>query len=303
MSAGGETHTHQHAGAVSSRRLLATIALNFAITVAEAAGGILSGSLSLLSDATHNFADGISVILTYLALRLARRGNSPRHTFGLKRAEILAAALNAGVLLAITFYLFYGATRRLLHPAVIDAGVMTIVALIAVVANVAGTLLLRADSAHSLNVRSAYLHLLADVIASVGVVLGGLAIALWRAYWLDPVLTMLIGLYVLHAGFGILTQAVHVLMEGAPPGLDLEALRGAVEALPDVLDLHHLHVWSVGENDVHLDVHLNVRDMRVSEGDELRQTVETMLRATFGINHPTIQLECNQCRDVGLIKP
>ncbi len=302
MTAARETDTHHRTPAVSTRRLMAAIALNFAITAAEVAGGILSGSLSLLSDATHNFADGFSVIVTYLALRLAKRGNSPRHTFGLKRAEILAAALNAAVLLAITAWLFVGAGRRLLHPAAVDGGVMTVVALIALAANVAATLLLRADSAHSLNVRSAYLHLLADAVASLGVVLGGLAISAWRAYWVDPVLTILIGLYVLRAGWGILAEAVHVLMEGAPPGVDLEALRDAVEALPEVVDLHHLHVWSVGEDDVHLDVHLNVRNMRVSEGDALRETIGTMLRATFGINHPTIQLECGQCRDVGLIK-
>jgi cobalt-zinc-cadmium efflux system protein len=165
MTTARETHTHPHAPAASTGRLMATIALNVAITVAELAGGILSGSLSLLSDAVHNLADGISVTLTYLARRLARREKSLRHTFGLDRAEILPAALNAAVLLAITFYLFYGAIRRLLHPAAIDGGVMTIVALIAVLANVAATLLLRADSAHSLNVRSVYLHLLGDVIS------------------------------------------------------------------------------------------------------------------------------------------
>jgi cobalt-zinc-cadmium efflux system protein len=299
----GEVPTHRHAGAVSSRRLLATIALNFAITAAEVVGGVLSGSLSLLSDATHNFADGFSVIVTFLALRLAKRKNSLRHTFGLKRAEILAAAFNAAVLLAITIYLFEGAVRRLVHPVAVDGRVMTAVALLALVTNAAATLLLRAGAAHSLNVRSAYLHLLADAVASLGVVLGGLAITHWRASWVDPVLTVLIGFYVLRAGFGILSEAVHVLMEGAPPGLDLQALRDAVEALPEVEDLHHLHVWTVGERDVHLDAHINVQDMRVSEGDALRRAIETLLRASFGINHPTIQLECAQCRDVGLIKP
>jgi cobalt-zinc-cadmium efflux system protein len=293
--------THIPEPDVSVSRLLITMALNFAITLAEIAGGLLSGSLSLISDALHNFSDGIAIIITYLAIRLKRREKSLRHTFGLKRAEILAAVINAAVLLTISLYLFYEAAQRLSHPAPIQGGLMAGVALLGLAANVVGTLLLRPDAAHSLNVRSAYLHLLSDAASSVGVVLGGLAVVVWRVYWVDPILTLLIGLYVLRESFRILSQAIHVLMEGAPPGIDLQALRDAVEALPEVDDIHHLHVWTVGENDIHLEAHLNVRNTRISEGDELRRAIETMLRASFGINHTTIQLECGQCRQVGLI--
>lgn len=297
------TRQHRHTAPVSTGRLAATAGLNFAITAAEVVGGLLSGSLSLLSDALHNFADGLSVALAYLAVRLARRRKSLSHTFGFKRAEILAAAVNAAALAAITAYLFYGAIRRLLAPAAVDGGIMTAVGLIALVTNATGTLLLRADSGHSLNVRSAYLHLLSDSVSSAGVALAGLAISRWRAVWLDPVLTLLIGLYVLREAYGILAETVHVLLEGTPPGLDLQALREAVESVPGVVDVHHVHVWSVGEHDVHLDAHLNVRDMSLREADALRRNVEAVLRASFEINHPTIQLECGPCSGIGLIAP
>lgn len=155
---------------------------------------------------------------------------------------------------------------------------MIMVALFGLLANVASTILLHPDAGHSLNVRSAYLHLLSDAASSGGVVLGGVAIVLWRADWVDPALTLLIGVYVLRESLGLLAQAVHILMEGAPPDVDLEALRAAVEALPDVEDLHHVHVWTVGDHDVHLNVHVNVRDMSISEGDQLRRAIEDVLR-------------------------
>jgi cobalt-zinc-cadmium efflux system protein len=276
--------------------------LNFAITVVEIVGGLWSGSLSLLSDALHNLSDGLSIVLTWGAIRLTERRNSARHTYGLKRAEIVAAFINAAVLLAITLFLFQHAALRLFHPEPVDGGLMTVVALFGLAANVVGTLLLRRGSEHSMNLRSAYLHLLSDAASSAAVVVGGLAILRWQAYWVDPVLTILIGVYVLRESMRLLAQALHVLMEGAPPGLDLDALRRAVEALPDVENLHHLHVWTVGEQDVHLSAHVNVRDMRISDGDGLRRAIEELLSRSFGVTHATIQLECGQCGGVGLIR-
>lgn len=294
-------HSHNH-GVTSSGRLVTTLLLNILITVVEVVGGLWSGSLSLVSDALHNLSDGLSVGLTWGAMRLARRRRSARHTYGLRRAEPIAALINAATLVAVTVFLFQRAILRLLHPSPIDGRVMTAVALVGLAANVAGTLLLRSGSAHSLNVRSTYLHLLGDAASSGAVVLGGLAVTFWRIVWLDPVLTILIGLYVLRQCVALLSETVHVLMEGAPTGLDVEELRCAVEAFPDVDDLHHVHVWTVGEDDVHLSAHVNVRDMRISEGDRLRRSLETVLWQSFGVSHATLQLECGQCEGVGLIR-
>ena len=296
------SHDHPDPQATSSGRLAATLFLNLAITVLEIVGGLLSGSLSLLSDALHNLSDALSVALTWGAMRLARRPRSGLHTYGLKRAEILAALINAVALAAITLFLFQHAIARLLHPAPVDGRMMAVVALFGLVANVAGTLLLRAGSAHSMNVRSAYLHLLGDAASSAAVVVGGVAIMLWRAAWLDPVLTILIGLYILRQSVALVTEAVHVLMEGAPPELDLEALQRLFESFPDVDDVHHVHVWTVGENDVHLIAHVNVRDMSIRESDELRRSLEAALSQSFDVVHATIQVECGQCEGVGLVR-
>ncbi|HFE64060.1 MAG TPA: cation transporter [Caldithrix sp.] len=293
---------HHHHNEISGSRLLITMLLNFVITVAEIIGGILSGSLSLISDALHNFSDGVSIIISYIALKLRYREHSPRHTFGLKRAEIFAAVINSSVLLIISLYLFYEATFRLIHPQFVQGKLMTGVALVGLTANVLGTFLLHRDAGRSLNIKSAYLHLLSDAVSSLGVVLGGLAIYFWQVYWIDPILTILIGLYILKESYKILIRAVHILMEGAPPDIDLKALQKAVEDIPEVQDIHHIHLWAVGEGDFHMEGHVNVNDMKISEGDLLRKKIENILTRCFGIHHITLQFECNQCKQVGLIK-
>lgn len=294
-------HTQNHTKPATLTRLLLTMTLNFMITIAEIIGGIVSGSLSLISDALHNFSDGISVIISYLAIKLKEREHSYRHTFGLKRAEIFAAVINSAVLVGISTYLFYEAIQRLLNPQPIQGALMTGVAFIGLVANIIGTLLLRKDAHQSMNIRSAYLHLLSDAVSSVGVILGGLAIFFWDIYWTDPVLTILIGLYIIRESYQILSQAIHILMEGAPQDLSFEEVQQAVEALPEVQDIHHVHVWTVGENDIHFEAHVNVEDMPVSASNRLGMEIEKILKNRFGIDHVTLQFECDQCPEVGLV--
>jgi cobalt-zinc-cadmium efflux system protein len=240
------SHTHSHSS--TGIRLVITIILNFTITVAEIIGGIISGSLSLISDALHNFSDGVSVIISYFAIRLKRRDYSSKHTFGFKRAEILAAVINSSVLVVISIYLFYESIIRFQNPEPIKGVLMTTVATIGLTANIIGTLLLKRDAATSINIRSSYLHLLTDAISSVAVILGGLAIVFWNIYWIDPVLTILIAVYITRESFKILSDAIHVLMEGAPPGISIKDIQNEVEALDEVEDIHHLHIWTVGEN-------------------------------------------------------
>ncbi len=295
------SHSHSHKINTVTGRLLVTMILNFVITIAEVIGGIISGSLALVSDALHNFSDGISVIISYIAVKLKRRDNSYKHTFGLKRAEILAAVINSSVLIVISVYLFYEAVKRLTEPHEIDAGVMILIAGIGLIANVIGTLLLKRDSAESMNIKSSYLHLFSDTVSSVAVILGGLAIYLWNAHWLDTVLTILIGLYIIRESFIILGEAIHVLMEGAPADISIEAIQGEIEKLEGVEDVHHIHLWTVGESDVHLEAHVNVNDMMISQSDKLRSTIEEILRGKFAVQHTTLQFECDQCENKELI--
>lgn len=214
---------HRHSA--TPARLLITVVLNLVITAAEVVGGLVSGSLSLLSDALHNLSDTLAVLLSYFALRLARRDNTARHTFGLKRAEVLAAFINAGVLLVLSVYLLYRAAVRFAHPIAVQGRLMMIVGSVGLAANVAATLLLRRGSRDSMNVRSAYLHLLSDAISSIAVVACALTISLFGITWIDPLLTILISLYVLVQSFLLVRDSVHVLLEGAPAELDLAQLK------------------------------------------------------------------------------
>ncbi len=275
--------------------------LNFVITAVQIVGGILSGSLALISDALHNFSDGISIIISYIALKLKNKDNSHRHTFGLKRAEILAAVINASVLIVIYVFLFYESVLRFMQPQKIEAGIMSAVALIGLIADIIGTMLLKRDSASSLNIRSSYMHLLSDSVSSVAVIAGGLAIAVWNTVWIDPLLTILIGIYIVRESYGILSEAIHVLMEGAPPDISLEIIKNEVEKFNGVEDIHHIHLWTVGDNDIHLEAHVNVNDMKISESDKLRGEIEKVLESKFGIHHITLQFECNQCTENGIL--
>ena len=278
-----------------------TVALNLLITAAEIVGGILSGSLALISDALHNFSDSISIVISYIALKLKFRSNSMKHTFGLKRAEILAAVINSAVMIGICIYLFYEAVQRFMHPEPVKAGIMGIVAAIGLIANFVATLLLRKGAKDSLNIRSAYLHLLSDTISSVAVIAGGIAIAIWNINWIDPLLTVLIGIYIIRESYFILEEAIHILMEGAPLNISIEDIQKEVELFEEVDDIHHIHLWMVGDNDAHLEAHVNVNDMKISESDRLRMKIEKALHDKFGIHHITLQFECNQCEDTGLL--
>lgn len=297
-------HHHDHdfeLNSSTSTRMFITMAMNFIITIAEIIGGLLSGSLALISDAMHNLTDGIAIIISYIALRLRKVKTSPKHTFGLKRAEIFAAVINSTVLFMISLFLFYEAIHRFIEPEPIKGKLMIIVASVGLLANVTGTLLLKRDSHKSINIRSAYLHLLIDAMSSVTVIIGGLLITFFNIVWIDPLLTILIALYVFRESLLILKESSHILMEGAPADIDLITLQKKVENLPEVIDIHHIHIWKIGERDIHFEAHINTQDMLVSETGKIQQKVEHIMK-DFGISHTTLQFECNICENTNLIK-
>ncbi|HEB95506.1 MAG TPA: cation transporter [Sedimenticola thiotaurini] len=287
-------HGHSHDVPESGGRLAIVILLNFTITIAEVIGGLISGSLSLLSDALHNFSDGIAVIIAWIAIRLNARPRDDRHTFGMKRAEVLAAVVNAGALVAISIWLFFEAWDRFQNPTPISGVVMTSVAAVGLAANVLGTWLLHRGSKENMNLRAAYLHLFSDAVSSVGVIVGGLAITLYGISWIDPLLTLLIGLYVLKESLQILWRALGVFMLATPPDLSLAAIRKAILEIPGVTGVHHFHLWQVSENDIHFEGHIAVGDQPLSRTTGLRSEIEEMLHQRFGINHATLQIEDEQ---------
>jgi cobalt-zinc-cadmium efflux system protein len=296
------SHDHSHEVPESGKRLAIVVALNFLITITEVIGGLMSGSLSLLSDALHNFSDGIAVIIAWIAIKLRTLPRSDHYTFGLKRAEVLAAVINAGALVAISIYLFVEAWSRYNNPEPIAGNIMTIVATVGLVANIIGTWLLHRGSKESMNLRAAYLHLFSDAISSVGVILGGLAIMFFDVYWIDPLLTVLIGIYVLKESLQILWRTLNIFLLATPAELDLNEVRQLIREQDGINDVHHIHLWPVSETDIHFEGHITVDDQLISQVSVLREKLEDLLHDKFEINHTTFQFEAvsDSCKTADL---
>ena len=279
----------------STSRLFITMALNLVIAVAEVIGGLISGSLSLLSDALHNFSDAISIVISYIAIRLGRKPKSAKYTFGLKRAEILAAVINAATMIIICVYLFKEAYERFVSPRAISAGTMIIVAAVGLIANIIGTLLLKKGARQNINIRSAYLHLLGDAVSSVAVILGGIGIYFFRVYWIDPVLTLLISIYILKESVAIVKEVLDILMMGTPEHISIADIQKHIEDLPCINNIHHVHIWRLNEKEIHFEAHVDVEDMPVSETDRLCNIIEEKLKRHHDITHVTLQFETGKC--------
>jgi cobalt-zinc-cadmium efflux system protein len=275
--------------------MLITMLLNFVITLVEIIGGLMSGSLSLISDALHNFSDGIAIVISYIALRLSRRPCNEHYTFGLKRAQVLAAVLNAGVLLGICIYLVGEAVSKLRHPQPVDGNLMLIVASVGLIANLIGTWLLHRGAQSNMNIRSAYLHLLSDAVSSVAVILGAIAITFWGQYWVDPVLTLLIAVYVGWECWKILQESVDVLMLKVPGTIALDGLQLELEALEGICNVHHIHLWRVDDRDLHFEAHIGVEDQPLSSTSLIADRIKQRLHKEFGVNHVTLQFEAGHC--------
>jgi len=283
--------------------LIITMALNFIITLVEVIGGLLSGSLALLSDALHNFSDGISVIVTFIALRLSKRENTLKNTFGYKRAEILAALFNSSFLIIISFFLFKEAYLRIQHPQNIESRIMIAVAFVGLVANTISVFLLKSGSKDNINIRSAYIHLFSDSLSSLGVIIGGILIYYFNITIVDPILTIAIGAYVLKEGFDILKKSTGILMEKTPVQIDILKIKEAIEKIPEVDNLHHVHIWQVNDKEFLFEGHIDVKeDINLSKAEELRSNINSILFNEFGINHTTLQIEYNTCKDKEIIK-
>jgi len=279
----------------SEKNLFIIMSLNIIIAIAEVIGGFVSGSLSLISDSLHNFSDGIAIVITYIAIRLSKKPRSYKYTFGLKRAEILAAIINASTLIIISFFLIREAIDRFTHPSPVIGSLMLFVASLGLIANTIGTLLLKRGSNDNINIRAAYFHLLSDAVSSLAVIIGALFIIFYKIYWIDPLLTILISLYILHGTYEIVKESLNVIMMSSPPGIDLIELQKVVEEIKGVINMHHVHLWKLNDYDTHFEAHIEVDNISVCETTEIQKEIEHMLFYKFEINHTTLQFECNKC--------
>lgn len=295
-------HAHgQTNGDTKGRRLLITLVLNFIIPAVQIAAGLVANSMALISDAIHNFSDFSAILISYLAYRIGRRGASVTSTFGYQRAEIMAALINVTVLTAASAFILYGAARRLLHPEAVSGLIVVLAAGAGIAGNGLSALILHRDAHHDLNVRSAFLHMLGDFLFSVAVLVTGVVILFRPWYWLDPLLSILIVLFILKNCWSIIREATAVLMNATPKGFDLREIKDRLEALPGVIGVHYLHLWRVSSSSVAFSCHVVVADQPLSRTEEVSGAIHRVLLDDFGIDHPVLQFETEACGNGSLL--
>lgn len=285
------THDHSSEAANGGPRLGLSIALTLVFVAGESLAGYYAHSLALLSDAGHNLSDALALLFSWFALRMSRWPADAKQTFGYRRAGILAALANSVSLVVIALYIFWEAAKRLRTPEIVHSLPMIVVALVAVVLNGVISYWLRSHAKNDLNVRSAYLHMLGDAVSALGVVAAGIVVALTGATIADPIVSILIGVLILWSSWDVLAESVNVLMEGVPKGLDLGEVERAIREVPDVQDVHHLHVWTIASDLVACSCHIVVAEQSVQGGEQVLSAVAAMLEERFDIRHTTIQVE------------
>lgn len=287
-------HHHGATPPARGRKLFWTIVLNLLITIAQIVAGFWTHSLSLLSDALHNFSDVIALGISWFADRLSYRRSTPAQTFGYKRAEIVAAFVNAAMLIGIAVIIAKEAVERLWAPVAVDTEWVMIVAAISIVANGASAWLIHCEARNNLNMRSAYLHLFSDMMTSVAVLGGAVVMYHFGVFWVDSVLSILIAIYLVIGAFRLLAQTLKVIMQFSPDELDLDAVSHALKQIPEVKNIHHVHVWQLTDHAVHLEAHVDfVQDLPLSTVTAVIQRINTLLREKFHIHHTVIQPEIN----------
>ena len=285
-------HSHKYRSDHKDRNLLISILLNSIITLAQIIGGFLSGSLALLSDALHNLTDVISLVISYIASGFSKKKATLSKTFGYKRAEIIAAFINASSLIVIAIYLMFEAVKRFFEPQNINPDLVVWLSILGIVFNGLSVFLLKNDSNHNMNIRSAYLHLLTDMLASFAVLIGGLLMQFYQIFWVDAVLTIAIALYLIVVGYNLLKDSFHILMLFTPKDIRIQDIVDEVNKLEQINNIHHIHVWQLNETEIHLEPHIDFNvDLKFSEFNIILKTLENTLFQKFHINHFNIHPE------------
>lgn len=295
---------HHHANDLRGKKLLWVALLNFSITLVQIIGGLISNSLSLLSDALHNLGDSSAIFIAFLAGKRSQKTPDEQHTFGYQRIEILAALFNAVVLISICIFLFFEAYERFIDPQPIKGKIMFVVATFGLLANLISVLVLNKDKDHNLNVKAAYLHLMGDTLSSVAVIIGGIAIWLYDVFWIDPLITVLVGIYIVYHTWGVIKQTVDILMQSTPSDINIKELKQKVESIGEIENIHHVHIWKLDDKQSHLEAHINLKNnINMIEMMQIKEKVESLLKEQFQINHITLQVGYNCCpKDNQLIK-
>lgn len=291
-------HGHHHHGEGQTEgRLWISIGLNFIITLAEFIGGIISGSLSLLSDALHNLNDTASLGISLVARKISQRDANLEKTFGYQRAEIIGAFINLITLVIIALFLIKEGIERFYNPQPIDGTVMFIVAVIGLLGNVITAGLLFRSSNENINIRSAYIHILSDALSSVGVIAAGVLILWYQLYIIDTILTLIIAGYILWQSYYMLRKTINILMESTPAEIELPNIREAMAEVNGVLDIHHLHVWRLDERNILLESHVVIDKNDLNKMEFIKASLKELLESKFNIHHSTLEFEFEPCEE------
>lgn len=296
------THHHNHSHNIDDmgKKFTITILLNILITISQLIGGLLSNSMALLSDALHNFSDVISLVISYIANKLSKKKYNKDKTFGYRRSEIIAAFINSSTLIIIAIFLGKEAISRFTQSVEIDSNIVIWMALLSIIVNFISVIILKGGAKENMNMKSAYLHLLSDVITSIAVLLGGIAMKYFNIFWLDSVLSIIIAIYLLYASWSLFMQSLRVLMQFVPSNIDINELSNEIVDLKLVKNIHHVHVWQLDDKQVHFECHIDLQnDIKISEFEILQKEVEKILKLK-GINHVTLQAEfsANDNKDI-----
>ncbi len=290
-------HSHHHHGdpsEIGERRLWWAVGANILLTFAQIIGGVISGSLSLIADALHNFSDAASLLIALVAIRIGRKPADQLKTFGYKRAETIAALINLTTLIIIGLYLCYEAIMRFVTPEPIAGWAIVIVAGIALIVDIFTALLTYSQSKNSMNIRAAFLHNLTDAFASVGVIIAGTLILLYGWIWTDAAMTLIIAGYVLYQGFTEIPKAIHLLMDGTPQNTNINDVISAIEEIEGVEDAHHIHIWQLDEQRNALEAHVVLK--KGADMESVKAYIKKMLRDDFAIEHITLEFEMKRCK-------
>ena len=281
---------------MKQRKLLFIFVFTVSLAVVEFVGGLISGSLALISDAGHMLTDSMAVMLSFLALRWSEKPPTDRRTFGYHRIEIIVALVNGLLLLGVAGYIFYEALQRFFHPQAIQTGILLAVAVIGFAGNLFGLLILRSESHENLNIRSAFFHILADTLSSVGVVAGGVIISVTGWTVVDSLIGIMIGGMVLRGAVAIVLESGEVLLEATPKDIDMDELRREVKAIFGVRDFHDIHAWTIASGRRALSGHLLTDNISTEESQKIICRVREVLAERFNITHTTLEAECERCR-------
>jgi cobalt-zinc-cadmium efflux system protein len=263
--------------------------------IAEVVGGLLSNSLALLSDAGHMLTDNLALLLSFFAMKFATMPATEKKTFGFYRLEILAALLNGIILVLVSLYIMYESYVRMIQPQPVAGQLMLIVAIIGLVANVIGAFFLFKHSHASLNIRGAYLHILGDALASIGVVIGGVIIIYSGWYLIDPILSIGISLIIIYGAWSLVKESVNILLESVPSHINIDTVTAEIAQVKGVREAYHIHIWAITSGVYSMSAHVLIDDQMISGCRNIIDEIRELLSKKFNILHSTIQLECDRC--------